>query len=175
MSMTKRDIADIVLVWMAVSFVLALLKSILTLGAFLGMTDEAMQYTAKTTAVTFQVIHLLFLVFLNYFLLFKRSLVLSIVFPDGREKELSMPAGLAALASYSFWVRLFGISIFLTSSIAFLGRLVTDLASNRRLVGDPIWIMQSGSQLVSAILAVLVIWKADWIAEKLEKKESSNK
>jgi hypothetical protein len=34
--------------------------------------------------------------------------------------------------------------------------------------------IKSGTQLVSALLALLIIWKADWIASKLERLKPSN-
>lgn len=169
MNMTKRDVADIVLVWMAVSFLLALLHSIVNLGVLIGMTDEASKFTDKSVAVVFQFLHILVLVFLVYILLFKRSLVLSLIVPDGREKSVSIPSGLSVLASYPFWIRLFGIFIFLTQGISFFSHLVMDVASHQRFFTGSYWMLQSGMALVSAMLALVVIWKADWIAAKLEK------
>ena len=127
-----------------------------------------------SVAVAFQLAQILALLLLNYVLLFKRSLILDLVFPDGRQKEVAVPVGLAALTSYAFWIRLLGIVTFLNSGIALLGHLVTDLAVKRQFAFGGFWIVQSGSQLVSALVALGVIWKADWIAEKLRKFGSSN-
>jgi len=174
MNMTKRDIADIVLVWMILSFLLTLLTSIVTLGAWIGMTNEANKYTEKSAAVAFQLLHILALLFLNYILLFKRSIILSLVIPDGREKDVSIPSGLSILTSYAFWIRLFGIFTFLSSGIEFLSRFVLDVAAKRAFVARSFWMYSSGAELVSALLAVIVIWKADWIAKKVGKRGSSN-
>jgi hypothetical protein len=152
MNMTKRDIADIVLVWMAVSFILALLTSIVTLGSIIGMPEEQTKWMTRSVAVAFQIAHLLVLLFLNYLLLFKRPLILDLVFPDGNQKEVDVPVGLAVLTSYAFWIRLLGIFTFLGSGTGFLGHLVTDLAAKRQFASGAFWMMQSGSQLVSALL-----------------------
>jgi hypothetical protein len=175
MNITKRDIADIVLVWMAISFLLALLTSIVTLGTWIGMTDEANKFTDKSVAVVFQLLHILVLLFLNYILLFKRSLILSLIVPDGREKNVSIPPGLSVLASYSFWIRLLGIFTFLTSGISFFSHLVMDVATHHKFITGTYWMLQSGTALLSALLAIVVIWKADWIAKILGKLGSSNK
>ena len=165
--MTKRDIADIVLVWMAISFLLALLTSLVTLGAYIGMTDEVNKYTDRATAMGFQLLHVGALLFLDYCLLFKRSLVLSLVVPDGRDKQVEIPSGLTVLASYAFWIRLLGVFTFLSWGIGFVSRLATDLAVKREFVAGSFWMHNTGTQLVSTVLAALVIWKADWIAQKI--------
>jgi uncharacterized membrane protein len=173
--MTKRDIADIVLVWMAVSFILVLLTSILTLGSIIGMPDEQSKFMTTSVALVFQVLHLLAVAFLIYILLFKRNLVLNIVFPDAEGKEVSVSDGLTALTSYVFWIRLLGIFTLLSSGIGFFADLVSGLAMNRQFVIDSFWKVKTFPHIVSAILAFVVIWKADWIANRLERIGSSNK
>jgi hypothetical protein len=181
MNMTKRDIGDIVLVWMAVSFLMSLLTSIYTLGTLVGMTQEAKQYIEKSVAVPFKIFEIIVLLFLNYVLLFKRSLILSLVFPDGKEKEISVPSGLTVLTFYAFWIRLLGIFTFLSSGIRFIGRLTLNVSANLPYVDVAglswmSWMYRSGvDELVSVILAAFVIWKADWIAERIGKIGSSNK
>jgi len=175
MHITKRDIADIVLVWMAVSFILVLLTSILTLGLLIGMPDEQSKNITGPVAVLFQVLHLLAVAFLTYILLFKRNLVLDKVFPDAAGKDVPISDGLSALTSYAFWVRLLGIFTLLSSGIAFVADLVTGLGMNRQFVVDSFWLIKTGPEMVSAFLAFLVIWKADWIATRLEHLGSSNR
>ncbi len=173
MNMTKRDIADIILVWMAITFIIALLTSLVAVGAIIGMPKN--EYATKSVAIIFQIIHFAALLCLNYVLLFKRSWILDAIFPNAQETEISIPAGLTSLISYGFWIRLIGIFTFLTSGIDFFSRLVMDLATHRKFVTGTYWMLQSGTALVSAILAVIVIWKADWIAQQVGKIGSSNK
>ena len=139
------------------------------------MSQDAMRYTDKSTAIVVSVIYTLALLFLNYILLFKRAPILSLVFPDGKDKELSVPSGLVTLTSYAFWIRLFGIFTFLTSGIHFLGRFTMNVALKRAFVAASFWKYDAGAELVSALLAIIVIWKADWIAAKLERLGSSNR
>ena len=174
MNVTKRDIADIMFVWMALWLLLTLLTSLVTLGTFIGMTGEAEKYTDKSTAVIFHVLHTVALLFLNYLLLFKRSLLLTLIVPDGKERELSIPPALAVLASYTFWIRLLGIFTFLSSTIRFLSRLATDLAEKRAFDAGSFWMYNTGTDLVSAVLASLVVWKAEWIADKIGRMGVSN-
>ena len=134
-----------------------------------------MQYTDRSTAVTCQVVNILALLLLNYVLLFKRTVILSLVFPDGGDREVSIPSGLSAIASYAFWIRLLGIFTFLSSGTRFLGRLSMDIADTSQFVAQAFWMHRSGEHLVSTVLAAVVIWKADWIADKLGKQESSDK
>ena len=167
MKMTKRDVADITLVWMAVAFVMAFVQALITIGSIIGMTDDAMQFTDRGTAITFQAIALLVLGFVNYMLIFKRGILLSIVFPRAEDKELSVPEGLTVLTSYGFWIRLLGIFTLLQSGTKFLGRLSMDIAANKQFVSKTFWMHSSGALFISTMLAGLVIWKADWIASKV--------
>ncbi len=175
MKMTKRDIADIVLVWMGLSLFLALLASFVTLGTIIGMPDEHSQFMSKSVATTFQIITLVVLIGVNYVIFFKRSVVLNLVFPNSEEKDASVPESLSALGSYAFWIRLLGIYTFLTSGTKFFSQIVTELAAKRQFEIGAFWMIKSGTQLVSALLALLIIWKADWIASKLERLKPSNK
>lgn len=174
MNMTKRDIADIALVWMGLSLLLALLTSFVTLGTIMGMPDEQSQYMTKSVATTFQIIHLIVLIGVNYVIFFQRSVILNLVFPKSEEKEASVPESLSALGSYAFWIRLLGIFTFLTSGTKFFSQLVMELAAKRQIQFGSFWMIKSGTQLVSALLALLIIWKADWIAGKLERLKPSN-
>ena len=174
MNITKRDIADIALVWMGLSLLLALLTSFVTLGTIIGMTDEQSQFMTKSVATTFQSLHLIVLIGVNYVIFFKRAIILNLVFPNSEQKEASVPESLSALGSYAFWIRLLGIFTFLTSGTRFFSQMVMELATKRQFQFGSFWMIKSGTQLVSAVLALLIIWKADWISDKLGKIKSSN-
>ena len=167
MTMTKRDIADIVFACMAVYFLMELLASFVALGALAGMTDEAEKFTNKSIHIAFQSFHFLVLLLLVCVLLFKRSLILSMVFPDGRDKGISMPSDMQVLSSYVFWIRLLGIFTFLSSGIHFLARLGVDVAAKGEFMTRSYWMYSNGVEMVSALLGIIVVWKADWIANKL--------
>jgi hypothetical protein len=170
MPMTKRDIADIALVgiifWLLFQFFMGLLSLIANLGMFPHRTEP--QNTG--VVVAFEALYVLVLLVLSYLLLFKRSAVLSFLFPDAQEKEVSIPSGMESLASYGFWIRLFGIFLFLSYGIKFFGSLTAVVTMDWQFnAGARFWAMTSGPMLLSAILAAGIIWKADWIAEKLQK------
>ena len=112
---------------------------------------------------------------LVYVLLFKRSLILSMIFPDGRDKEISMPSDMQILSSYVFWIRLLGIFTFLSSAIHFLARLGMDVAAKGEFMVRSYWMYSSGVEMVSALLGIIVVWKADWIASKLGNDRNNKK
>ena len=170
MNITKRDIADIVLVVMAISFVLALSRSIFSLGYAAGNSDDLF----KGASITCHVANILLLLFVNYALLFKRSLILAIVFPDGRDKELIVPEGLTALTSYSFWIRLFAVFFFLKSLVSLVSQLIRDLIINAKFPDGSFAWNSCMYSLVSVVLTTIIIWKSDWIATKIENIKSSN-
>jgi hypothetical protein len=58
--------------------------------------------------------------------------------------------------------------------IRFLSRLPTDVAEKRAFGAGSFWIYNTGTDLVSAVLATLVVWKAEWIADKIGRMGVSN-
>ena len=115
MQMTKRDIADIALVgiifWLLFQFLMGLLSLVANLGLF---EHSRVPHNTGNTGVVIAVeaVYVLVLLILTGLLLFRRSAVLSFLFPDAQEKELSIPSGVESLASCGFWIRLFGIFLF---------------------------------------------------------------
>ena len=171
--MTKRDVADLILLWMALTLFVALLTAFVTFGAYIGMKEN--EYADKTTAICFQSIHFVFLIIMNYILFFKREWILKYVLPTkSSSAEMNIPEGLTALSSYAFWIRMFGIFTFLTSFVAFFSHLVIDVASHRRIIPGTFWMMKSGTALVATLMALFIIWKSDWIGRKLGGKKLSN-
>ena len=164
MSVTKRDIADIVLVGMSITFILSMLFSLVTVGTSIAMTCEADKFIDQSVAVAFACLDLLALLLLNYLLLFKRGAILSLVVPDGDKKELSIPDGLEALTSYAFWIRLIGLFLFLTSGIELIGQLGMELASKGEHSSP--W-PSPGTTGIKAVMGLLLIGRAEWMARLL--------
>ncbi len=173
MQMTKRDITDIALVWILSSVLLNLLMSIAMLASYMGTATIGLSFSNLAMFLGFEVLQVLVLLLLGYVLLFKRTAILSFLCADGREKEIVVPAGLEVLTSYVFWIRLFGVFKFLSFGVQFIGHLATSavLAANAPMewqFSDSRSLMRtSGPELVGVILAAAIVWKADWIAEKL--------
>jgi hypothetical protein len=166
MPMTKRDIADIVLVWILSSVLLSLLISIAQVS-FIGMARGPKEVANQAIFFGFEALQVLVLLLLGYILLFKRPAVLSFLFPDGREKEIAVPGGLEVLTSYAFWIRLFGVFKFLWLGVQLIGHLATSMAMEWPFL-ELRSFRSSGPELVGVILSAAIIWKADWIADKLQ-------
>ena len=79
------------------------------------------------------------------------------------------------LTSYAFWIRLFGIFEFLSYGVHLIGRVATSVllaahASAGWQFSDSQSLLRAiVPELVGVILAAAIIWKADWIADRLEK------
>ena|ERR1035437_6619603 len=168
MQVTKRDIADIVLVWILSSVLLSLLMGIAMLASYMGTARGPTEFTHQVMVFGFAALQVFVLLLLGYVLLFKRAAILSFLFPDAQEKEIAVPAGLEVLASYAFWIRLFGIFEFLSLGVQFIGHLATSAAMEWPFL-ESRSLIRTGPELVGVILAAAIIWKADWIAEKLQK------
>jgi hypothetical protein len=86
-----------------------------------------------------------------------------------------IPEGLSVLTSYTFWVRLYGLYTFLSSGIALLGDFVSGYGMEREAILSSYALLKTGPDLVATCLALLLIWRADWVAVGLEHLGSSNR
>ena len=73
MQMTKRDIADIALVWILSSVLLSLLMSIAMLASYMGMATMGSGFSDLVMFLGIEALQVLVLLLLGYVLLFKRT------------------------------------------------------------------------------------------------------
>jgi hypothetical protein len=172
MQMTKRDVADIALLWILSSVLLSLLMSMASIAivaSYIGWTKGPNGVPEQAVVLGFVALQILVLLLFAYVLLFKRAAILSFLFPDGNEKEIAVPAGMESLASYGFWIRLLGIFKFLSSGVELVSSVAFVVAVEWPPRFEPRQFLNCSPTLVGVILSAAIIWKADWIAEKLEK------
>lgn len=168
MNMTKRDVADIVLVWLGISFLVSLVRGIIGLWAFFLTSFQYDSYMDRASAGFLQLLQVGFLLGMIYMLLFKRHKVLALLFRGEPDKTVDLPPGLAYLATYAFWIRIFGLYICLSSAVTFLSHLASGISLREGIINHGFTSGNSGSSLFAAILGAVVIWQADWIAQKVE-------
>ena len=171
--MTKRDIADIVLVWMGLSFAHSFLGNIAFFLARIFTEDSPSFDWGPTLALTLFQIVVIFL--MTFILLFKRNCVLNLIFPLASQTEISISDGCAALTDLSFWIRLLGTFTLIQSFI----KVFSILASHIKALEMP----EFGSKfiwssvippLVSIPIAIIVVWQSKRIAEIINKLGKSN-
>jgi len=108
-------------------------------------------------------------------ILFKRNLLLDLLFPGSDKKTLALPDDSAIrLTDYSFWARLFGLFIGMRSGIKLVSELLR-LISPSSIKGNYFVYLLShqGVHTVSVVLSVLIIWKADKISDLLSRSEKT--
>lgn len=172
-NMTKRDIADIVLVLVGLGLIFSFLSAFLSLGGILSFKDN--EFFNKSVAVPLHLLYLLALLAGSWLLLIKRKIILNLLFPSANKVTIALEGEALEIIKYTFWIKLFGIITCLASAIKFISRLVSAIPSRGEYIVGGFWWHQSGPELISAILAIIVIWKADWIAGIFNKIGSSNK
>jgi len=161
--MTKRDVADIALVWVGLTLFIGFLGSLFfSIGALL-MNDES-SLNWESGLFLFLLQNLVMFVF-AFILLFRRDMILDLLFPRAGEVELEVSDGCAALTDLGFWIRLCGTLQFITS---FIGALAA-LASLRRfwqpeLFPDSMFWRTMLPKIVSVIASLFVVQQADRIA-----------
>jgi len=175
MKITKRDIADISLVWIAFSFVPYLFNYANTTLFYL-FQPESSNIIFSTPAISKWVqffasfCQLGIMAAFLWFLLFKRNLILNFLFPNSEDKTLELSAdSTEKLTDYSFWIKIFGLYLGLHSGIQLISNLFRVFGTNRAGEGyfTFIW-SRCGAYIISFVLSVVVIWKAREIAKFLK-------
>jgi len=187
MNITKRDIADISLVWIALHFVPWLLNhavyAIYTICEFFRQTAMApvSQISrqvfstgfGKGSSVFIGVGQFCVLAAFFWFLLFKREYVLNCLFPNSDQKTLALsPDSAMRLTEYSFWITLFGLFTGIHAGINLISNLTRALGVHNNSMGHFAYFWSlCGLHIVSVILSALVLWKAEKIAEFFDRSD----
>lgn len=170
--MTKRDLADIVLAAIGITFIPTLLQAISGFAFYLGINDYGAEYTNKVNAIFFSTFHVVVFSGMCYVLLFKRHVVLDALHLEEGGRSAPIPESLVFVASYAFWIRLIGVYMFLRAGTDFLGMLTVTLASKDThsiafLNGRSTWQL-----FVVAVLSLVIIAKADHLGRFIQRKAS---
>ena len=176
MKVTKRDIADISLVWIAFHFIPYLFNY--AIYALVYLFQPAPQNTLFMTAANskwFQFFGYLgqFCVMSAFFwfLLFKRDIVLNRLFPGSEDKALELSGDYTEkLTDYSFWITIFGLFTAIYSGIKSLSGIPRCIETGKGIDVFFINVWHNESvNILAFVLAVVVIWKAKSIASMLNR------
>lgn len=181
MKVTKRDIADISLVWIAFHFIPYLFNyAIHALFSLFKPAPPASVFTYPIENKWFQLSISLgqFCVMAAFFwfLLFKRHIILNRLFPDSETKTLDLHDDSAVkLTDYSFWITIFGLFTAIQSGIKFISGTLRCIDTDKRIgvFFQNMWKYNS-MHILAVVLAVAVIWKANSIATMLNHTKTQN-
>ena len=178
MKVTKRDIADISMVWIAFHFIPYLFNYAIyaLVYLFLPEPSNALFRTAAQTKWfsffayigQFGIMAAFF-----WFLLFKRNLVLNRLFPGSEYKTLELSGdSTEKLTDYSFWIIIFGLFTAIGSGIKCLSGIPRCIDKSIGVFFQNVWHNES-VDILALVLAVLVIWKAKSISSMLNRTKGS--
>jgi len=178
MTITKRDISDISLVWIAFRFIPYLFNyvvqavlEVLRPDPYVGLPMAVDSGYSKVYFVLIPVGELFVMAAFFWFLLFKRNLVLNRLFPGSEDKALELSGdSTEKLTDYSFWITIFGLFTGIHSGIQLISNFFRVLSTSNNSMGyfQYVW-SYCGLHIISVILSVLVIWKANEIASFLSR------
>ena len=176
MKVTKRDIADISLVWIAFHFIPYLFNYAIYALVYLFQPESPNSIFSTTASGKwfqsfvgvgqFGVTAAFF-----WFLLFKRNLVLNLLFPGSEDKALELSGdSTEKLTDYSFWITIFGLFTTINSGIKCISGIPRCLDTNKGIEAFFQNLWQYESQDIFALaLGITVIWKAKSIASILNR------
>jgi hypothetical protein len=170
-NMNKRDIADIVLLVIGFTFVLAFLRSLAGIAFYIGTPDQHSIYINRSVGIVFSILSSLVLFGFSFMLLFRRDTFINLTFTKDSDKSIALTDSLAPLASYSFWIRIVGIYILLKSFTRLLSSLAADLTIKHELNIDSLSMRNSINEFIAVVVSLAIIMNAETIGKKLERKK----
>lgn len=176
MKVTKRDIADISLVWIAFHFVPYLFNyAIYTLVYLCQPNPPDTLFITTSSSKWFQVFvsfgQFCVIAAFFWFLLFKRNIVLNLLFPGSEDKTLELSGdSTEKLTDYSFWITIFGLFTAIYSGIKCLSGIPKCIETDKGIGAFfiNVWRYESVN-ILAFVLAIVVIWKAESIASMLNR------
>jgi len=170
MTLTKRDITEIIFIWMGLSFLTLFFYD---LGAIGQVVTQLRYIQTGSTGISLwpmvgvQVVHALLSLLLIYVFLFRHSTLLTWITPDGPSKEVVLPTGLITLTSFAFWIRLFGIYTLFSGSIKLISGLGARVPFLSAHFSGGQLIFYVASEILTILIGIFMIAKADWLGDKL--------
>lgn len=168
MNLTKRDLADIALVVLALWFLMQSGYVLLTYcSALLAMTES--HGTSSRMGVWLGLWQLLAQLACAGGLLLLRPFLLDRLFPDAGQKNVVLPTGAALVFDYAFWIRLIGLYSLLSSGIKLVSVAAGQFNMRHDYLGpayqfwNPMLV-----PLVAAVLSLLMIWQAAALARLIK-------
>ena len=179
MKVTKRDIADISLVWIAFHFIPYLFNYAIYALVHLVQPkppDSLFTHPAESKWFGFfsSIGQFCVVAAFFWFLLFKRHIILNRLFPDSETKTLDLHDDSAVkLTDYSFWITIFGLFTAIQSGIKFISGTLRCIDKSIGEFFQNMWKYNS-MNILAVVLAVVVIWKANSIATMLNHMKTQN-
>ena len=165
MNMTKRDVADLALVVLALWFLMETFYILLTSCSMLLAVMTASHGTSYRLGKWLELCPFLAQLACAGGLLLLRPFLLARLFPDAAQKSVVLPAGAAIVSDYAFWIRLIGLYSLLSSGIKLVSVAAGQFNMRHDYLGptyqfwNPMLV-----PLVAAVLSLLVILQAAALA-----------
>lgn len=170
MKVTKYDIADLLLVCLCVSYIPMVFIMFFMQAAMMAQEIPHRAFTDGTffTIAFFQFGYYFVACIVLYFLIIKRKPIIKMLFRESETKELSIPDGLTILVHYSFWIRLSGIMMMLREGTNLIKWITSEVLFSQIEERQTHLFATNFKSAIGIGLGLLIIWKADWIAEKVK-------
>ena len=171
MKVTKYDIADVLLVCLCVSYIPMVFVLFCMQVAMMVQEMPHLVFTDGIflTIVFFQFGYYFIACIVLYFLILKRKPIIKLFFRESEAKELTIPDGLTILIHYSFWIRLSGILMMLREGTNLIKWVTSEVFLSQIEERQTHLFATNFQSFVGVGLGLLIIWKADWIAEKVKR------
>jgi len=161
--MNKRQVLDIVLIIFGLYFLMYFIQyMIVTTFQFFSIPEG--QFSEKGTYIFMMWIYLLIPLAIAVFFLFKREKLLNMLVGKSKQQEVQQSETMPCYGRLAFWIQIFGLYYLISSIARAIPRLTVVISRSSHYSAKYFWWQEMGSYIVTIILAFLLIWKSEIIA-----------
>lgn len=166
--MNKRQVLDIVLIIFGLYFLMYFVQyMIITTFQLFSMQEGQF---AKNGAYIFMMwFYLLIPLAVSALCLFKREKLLNILIGKSEQKESPQTNSMPCYGRLAFWIQILGLYYLISSVARAIPQLAVMISRSSQYSYKYFWWREMGSSIVTIILASLLIWKSEVIANFINK------
>jgi hypothetical protein len=166
-NMNKRQVLDIVLVIFGLYLLMYFFQSIVPTIFFVFLQKE--QFFSRGLHIFMMGLYSLLILAPSAIFLFKRDKLITMLIGKSEQKESLQTNSMPCYGKLAFWIQILGLYYLISSVARAIPRLTVVISRSYHYSAKYFWWQEMGSYIVTIIIAFLLIWKSEAIANFLKK------
>ncbi len=164
--MNKRQVLDIVLIIFGIYFLMYFIQSMVQTIFIMFFQEELIK---KGIYFFMLYLYLLIPLAIAAFFLFKREKLLNMLIGKSEQQGAQQSETMPCYGRLAFWLQILGLYYFISSVARAIPQLTRVISMSSHYSAKHFWWQEMGSSIVTIILAFLLLWKSELIADFINK------
>lgn len=166
--MNKRQVLDIVLIIFGLYFLIYFVQSMISTTWYFFFTPQDL-FGKKGVYIFMMWSYLLIPIAVSALCLFKREKLLNMLIGKSEQQDVQQSETMPCYGRLAFWIQIMGLYYLISSGVQIIRELVIVFSVRTQYATQFTWWHQMGQPIVMVIVAFLLIWKSEVIADFINK------